>query len=531
MWYGYKRNVHLNRLNDEFDIVVIGGGVTGAGILQQALKLGYKCCLIEKNDFVSGTSSCSSKMVHGGLRYLKEGDFYLTYESVTERELILSQAKYLVNRMDYIMPIYKDKRLIKYGIPIFLKIYDLFAILGDKDKKLRFKTKSLTKRQVKDIFPNIRSDDLIGGAKFEDSLTDDSRLVLSILREALSFGGIIANYCEAVDFIKNKHGIVKGIIARDRETNTDIEIRAKVVISAVGAWSKNISNIFGIPLKLRPLRGSHIIVPQEKISVKKCIAALHPQDSRPLFVFPWEGETVIGTTDLDHTEDMDKIPRISEMELDYLLHFANYLFPDAKINPDHIISSYAGVRPIISAGQKLPSKEPRKHTVIENNGLVMVVGGKLTTFRKIALDTIKHALKYLPAPTYCINLKEIFTNIIWYTKSFLDEEMEKILVARYGIDAPYFFKELKKDECGKIYDKRILAEIRWALRHEGVVHLDDLMLRRTRIGLILPKGGKEILDHIESMAKEELGWDDKKWNQEKDRYMKIWKQAHFCGTN
>ncbi len=528
MWYGYKRENQLEYLNSDFDIIVIGGGITGAGVFKEATRLGYKCLLVEKNDFASGTSSASSKMVHGGLRYLKEGDISLTFESVKERELILSQARYLVDPLIYVMPIYKDKRLIKHVIPLFLKIYDLFSIIANwHNKKINFKTKKLDVKSILKDIPNLRQQDLIGGVKFEDSVTDDSRLVLSVLREGLSQGGIAINYLEAIHFLKDKKNKIVGLVLKDKINGREFEVYSKVIVCATGAWSKKITDIANVNLSLRPLRGSHIIVSRQKLPVPFCVTGFHPRDGRPLFAFPWEGVTVIGTTDIDHKEDLLNHPKIDSAEFDYLIEWANFMFPSLNLREKDVISSYSGVRPIVSAGKKLPSKEPRKHTIIEQNGLILVVGGKLTTFRKIAIDTVEHAKKYLPDPPINYNPKRIFNTFPWYPEEDLDEGVVLHLLARYGVDSPNFFKELREDEKNVLYNCRIIGELRWSLRHEAVIHLDDLMVRRTRIGLVMRDGGRDILPVIEPVVKEELGWNHKKWEEEKARYIKIWEKYYY----
>lgn len=528
MWYGYNREEHIDRLKDGFDVLVIGGGITGAGVFKEALSLGYSCCLVEKMDFASGTSSWSSKMVHGGLRYLKEGDVKLTFESVKERELILAQARYLVEPLTYLMPIYRDKRFFKYILPFFLKIYDLFSIIGNKGKKRPwFRTRGVGIDYILSKVPNINQRELVGGVEFEDSLTDDSRLVMAVLREGLSDGGVLLNYMELVGLLRDRKGKVVGGIVEDKVLKNRYEIKAKVVISCAGVWSKSICDMFGINLMLRPLRGSHIILSSQKLPVPCCITAFHPRDNRPLFAFPWEGATVVGTTDLDHREELSIIPKIEAQELEYLLEWVNFVFSDKKIDKDDIISTYAGVRPIVSSGKKLPSKEPRRHFIIKRDHIVLVVGGKLTTFRKIAQDALSCAKEFLPRPRQRESLDKIFQNIPWHPDVNMPDRLLLKLLGRYGIDSPNFFMELDTNEYSPLYKDRILGEIRWCSRHEAVVHLDDLLLRRTRVGLILPNGGEKIMDFIKPIIIEELGWDDKKWNKEVDRYFSIWRNNYY----
>ncbi|GAB6887725.1 glycerol-3-phosphate dehydrogenase/oxidase [Desulfothermus okinawensis JCM 13304] len=532
MWYGYKREDQIQGLDNYFDIIVIGGGITGAGIFKEATDMGYKCLLVERNDFASGTSSASSKMVHGGLRYLKEGDIKLTFESVKERELILSQAKYLVDPMTYILPIYKDKRAVKHLIPLFLKIYDLFSIISNwHDRKINFKTEKLNTQSIIKEVPDIKKEDLIGGAKFEDSVTDDSRLVLAVIREGLCNGGIAINYLEAISFLKDNMNKIIGVALKDKLGGKEFEVKAKSVVCATGVWTKEITDMAGIKLNLRPLRGSHIIVPKEKLNLSVCVTGFHPWDGRPVFAFPWEGVTVIGTTDIDHQGELSRPPKMDGAEFEYLMDWVNFMFPSLDIDVPDIISSYSGVRPIVSAGKKLPSKEPRKHTIIEKNGLILVVGGKLTTFRKIAIDTLRYVRKCLPSPGSYNNFNHILTRFPWHPDCNLDEKVIFKLLGRYGFDSPNFFKELREKEQKILYDHRIVGEIRWSVRHEAVVHLDDLMIRRSRLGLVKRDGGIEYFPLIKPIVQEELGWDQDRWEQEKERYIKIWRQYYYLPIN
>ncbi len=535
MWYGYKRDNHLERLGKgSFDVVVVGGGITGAGIFKEVASRGLSCALIEARDFAWGTSSASSKMVHGGLRYLKEGDLVLTYESVRERELLLTEGPYFIRPLKYIMPLFKEQILLKYLMPPFLWVYDFLALLGKRGGQRRFYRHTLSPEELTEQIPFCRKEGLVGGMWFEDCLTDDSRLVLSVIREGLGWGGCAVNYCEAKEIIRDKHGKVKGLVVYDGIGKQTYNIYSEVVISCCGAFTGPLEKRFPSWLNLRPLRGSHLILPRKILPLSSCVTALHPRDKRPLFAFPWEGAVVVGTTDLDHgIVEKHVPPSISAQELEYLMEWIHYIFPGMNIGKDDVISTYSGIRPIVSSGKKRPSKEPRKHVVVDVDGVLVVVGGKLTTFRRIAMDVLKMARKYIGVTKDNATDRRIFSS--FPHREFPDmEQIEKnvvySLMGRYSMDFPYFFSELEPSYMDILYGDRIKGELIWSLRHEAVLHLEDLMLRRTRIGLILEDGGRALLEDMAPIIIRELRWDKERFTKEKENYFSLLRHFYRCGA-
>lgn len=527
MWFNYSREQTWTTLPGTVDMVIIGGGITGAGIFREASRLGLSTLLVEKNDFAWGTSSASSKMVHGGLRYLKEGDLGITIDSVRERKRLLQEASQLIKPLNYILPIYKGEWGKTLLLKIGLGIYDLIG--------KQWLHGQITCTELAKTVPHLKQDGLKGGFWFQDAVTDDARLVLNVIQEGLADGGLAVNYCLAESLIWEK-GLVKGVKIINQETQETKKIKARVVINATGVWAAQVCDLTGQTLHLRPLRGSHLIFPRQLLPVPASITLLHPLDKRPLFVFPWQGRTVVGTTDLDHDQDLGKLPFMSKEEQDYLLFALRTYFPEQYPTKNDLISSYAGVRPIVSHGNRPPSKEPRKHIVKDFKGMITVTGGKLTTFRLIAHDALRAASPYLGKKLDLDDQKPIFSRFNWHPclkdNISLTSKALNRLKGRFRMDCPKFLVQSRPNELSSIADTDyLLAELRWSVAHEGILHLDDLLLRRTRLGLILPNGARDLLGHCKEIFAQELNWDEKKWQQEMNDYNALWKQYFWVANH
>ena len=285
---------------------------------------------------------------------------------------------------------------------------------------------------------------------------------------------------------------------------------------------------------IRPLRGSHLIFPYWRLPVAQAVCFLHPFDQRPVFIFPWEGVTIVGTTDVDHHGELDTEPVISSFEVSYLLAAVEAQFPSLNIHFDDIISTFSGVRPVIGSGKTDPSQESRDHMVWCDNGLITVTGGKLTTFRLIALEVLNYIRSEIPEmPTIKRNTPAL--NPIRIDESWLKREDEKIikrLFGRYGKNAENLLKVAETGEMDNIPGTdTIWAEVRWAARSEYICHLEDLMLRRVRLGLILPQGGNKVLEGVQQICQSELTWDDEKWEIEVTNYLQLWNSSYYLPEN
>ncbi len=498
-----------------WDIVIIGGGITGAGILREAVRVGYRTLLVEQRDFAWGSSSRSSKMVHGGIRYLASGKISLTRHALQERENLVRQAPNLVERLGYYFPLYKKRFPPGFAAGLLFWLYDRLA--GTRDHR------RVSNRQLAEVFRDLDTSQLNGAFYYTDAVTDDARLTLRVLQESVRHGGFVRNYTRANSLIK-KQGKVSGLLLEDRETGKELEVHCSAVINATGAWADRLGNAALAGMKIRPQRGSHLILSAERFPVSHAIFIVHPQDARRVFIYPWEGRTVVGTTDIFHDSNLDNAAAMTRDELFYLLNAAAQLFPGKPPTVPDVISSWSGVRPIITSGKSRdPSRASREHQVWVEPGLVSCSGGKLTTFHYMALDVISRARQFLPARPEPSET-EIFRRTEFTGADVLPAEAERgnRLLGRYGDDAVELIGNAPLKERATIPGtSTCLAQVRWALQRESVVHLDDLMLRRTRLGLLLADGGEEVLGDVGTMVREVCGWSNSRWNREIDRYREI----------
>ena len=366
---GFTNREHLqskmrNGEHLDWDIIIIGGGITGAGVLREARRRGYKALLVEQQDFSWGTSSRSSKMVHGGLRYLAAGDLKLTKESVQERQRLLTEAPGLVDPISFFFTFRKGKFPGRMVMKAVLTIYDFFA--GSQDNRY------CNNKELLERFMGLDDNKLQGASCYTDAMVDDSRLVLRVLQDSIDDGGYALNYTKVDDLVLTD-GQVSGVSIEDREYSSSIQLNAPVVINATGAWADRLRNVVNSETRIRPLRGSHIIISKSLFPINDVMTFLHVDDKRGVFVYPWEGTTVIGTTDLDHAEDIDEEASISDQEVDYLLKAFNSQFPSNELKRNDVLSTWAGVRPVIGAEKsKDPSKERRDHAVWSDKGLSLI---------------------------------------------------------------------------------------------------------------------------------------------------------------
>ncbi|KPQ01628.1 glycerol-3-phosphate dehydrogenase/oxidase [Marinobacter sp. HL-58] len=512
-----------------FDIVVIGGGITGAGVAREAAGSGLRTLLVEQKDFSWGTSSRSSKMVHGGLRYLGSGHFNLTRDAVRERERLMAEAPGLIDPLRFVMPHYRKQFPGPRLFQILLRVYDRIAGHPTRQR--------LSPAETLQWVPGLATDNLVAASGFTDAVTDDSRLVQRLIEEAEHDGALSLNYLQADAVLRDgDSSAVTGI--RLRDTSADgpaFDVDTRLVVNATGAWARNLQQLDDDKTSIRPLRGSHLVLPFSRLPVSCSVSLFHPHDRRPVFAFPWQGTTVLGTTDLDHGKDLSEEPAITREELDYLLQISETLFPSSAITEADIIATWAGVRPVVSekntgAKRVKPSKENREHVIWSDNGLISIAGGKLTTFRLIAREVLTKAQNLMPglalrkedapvfAPPRDLARPRSISHCTWdRLKGFYGPALEQVL------DAGSHDRIAGTDT--------LWAELAWAAANTGVVHLDDLLLRRTRLGLILPAGGKSLLPEIRALCQPILGWDDDTWNHEQARYLGIWQASYSLPVN
>lgn len=491
-----------------WDLVVIGGGISGAGVAQQASRRGWKVLLIEQRDFAWGTSSRSSKLVHGGLRYLKEGDIKTTLHSVRERQRLMREAPELIEPQSFLFANCVGRKPGRWLFQTGLMVYDLMAGLHSHFWA------DLTTTQA--LAPGLAPPRMRGALVFQDAKTDDARLVWRVLMEAQRDGAVLLNYV-AAQGLQLDAGRVAGVTVQDGLTGHAYQVRTKAVINATGAWADRLRRGVGGKPMLRPLRGSHLVVPFWRLPVAQAISLMHPKDGRPVFLYPWEGTTLIGTTDLDHRADIDVEASITPQEVDYLIEAVNDQFPKAALRPADVSACYAGVRPVVDDGKSAASQAARDHVVLDESGLITLTGGKLTTFRLMAQDALALAAAHVGKP-FAQDDAVIFTPVGALNPRW-SASVRHRLAARYGYRAEDLSRHATNADLQAIAGTQTLwLELAVAAQFEAVVHLDDLLLRRTRLGILLPRGALDHLTRIRALCQPHLHWDDTQWHSEIERY-------------
>jgi glycerol-3-phosphate dehydrogenase len=354
-----------------FDVLIVGGGITGAGVARDAAMRGMRVALVEKGSWASGTSSKSSRLVHGGIRYLEHGDIALVRESVREREILLRIAPELVKPLEFTWPVYRGARLPRWKLRIGLTIYD---VLAGKHRGRRHQ--SLEKAGVLNLEPRISSKNLKGGASYFDAATDDAGLTRANVAAASRHGAVCVDHAlmESATVTSRKSD---GAHVRDMIDGGSVRVSARSIVSAIGPW------------QAKGTKGSHIEVPRSRIENNGAVTMISPDDGRVMFTLPSGDKTIFGTTDLRTDESPDDV-KASESEIEYILRAANFYFPDARLSRDDVISTWAGIRPLAAAppGMK-PSSISREHRILrDQSGVIVVTGGKLTTYRSMASEIV-----------------------------------------------------------------------------------------------------------------------------------------------
>ncbi len=519
-----QRDQVWQSIQSPWDVIIIGGGIVGAGVFREAVRAGLKTLLVEAADFSSGTSSRSSKMVHGGLRYLKNGQVKLTLDSVRERQRLLNEAPGLVDPLEFFLVSYEKDKIPGWMFGVGLILYDTLALKWDHNR--------YPVQKIQELCPNVKAQNLTGAFSYYDAQTDDARLVYRILQEGQSAGGSLINYAKAEGLMRDHSGKVCGVQLHDLVSGKQAEIQAGVVINASGAWADDLRAHLGHKPRLRQLRGSHLIFPREKFPVHDVVSFLHPWDQRPVFAFAWEGATLVGTTDVDHQSPMTTDPQISMDESAYLMAIVDEIFGCLGLTPNDILSTMAGIRSVLDTGKNDPSKESRDEILWNEDGLITITGGKLTMFRHMAHKTIHFARAQLPASTQLDHKAPAFDPIQQAIlretlHQPLDPAVQLRLFGRYGLSAGQLIRDASPENLQPVHGLPTLwEELRWAAQYEQVVHLDDLLLRRTRLGSLLPNGAMDDLPRIRALCQNKLGWDNPTWEKEVQRYQELWSRAY-----
>jgi glycerol-3-phosphate dehydrogenase len=522
---------------DSFDLVVIGGGITGAGVALDAASRGYSVALVEREDFAAGTSSRSSKLVHGGLRYLQNFDLGLVREALLERALMVNLAPHLVHPLPLLVPGFEGKRPDRLT-GVGLNMYDVMATerlrrkRGELEEWSPERHRMISAEEVCELLPAVASRKPTGAYLFYDCQTDDVRLVLTVLGEAERFGAVLANRCEVVSLLE-QDGRACGVTVDDRLGGGTFDIRADNVVNATGVWADRIKGdeLYAqedVP-HIRPSRGTHITLSAERLPLRA--GAIVPAGGgRSIFALPWLGRALIGTTDNDYEGSLDHIPP-DPADVEYLLDACNSFFGDTLSTAD-ITGAYAGVRPLISSGDPKKSVDiSRKAELYEtSSGLVTITGGKLTTWRrmaKMAVDRIvEREGREAPCRTHEIQLGQPASEDDLPAVDGVDDDSRRMLAGRYGYAALNVLRlaeeraELRRRIVPELPD--LLAEAVIAVRHEQASSVGDVLLRRTRLGLLDARslagadsdGARAVADAMAA----ELSWDAARVDAELDAW-------------
>jgi glycerol-3-phosphate dehydrogenase len=530
------RSQVLNNLdNSEFDLVIVGGGVVGAGVAQDAASRGLSVLVIEKSDFASGTSSRTTKLIHGGLRYLEQFQFRLTRELCQERGLLEQLAPHMVRDFSFILPVNKDNSFFGLKAEVGLSLYDLLSINARGVRR----HKRMSPRQIQESAPWLNAKNLAFGLRFHDCITDDSRVVMEVLKSAAAHGAQAINYMEAEGF-DIVDGYVRAVNCRDRINGNSYKIKCRSCINAAGVWSDKL--LQGVDPqwknKLQPAKGTHIMVPLSSFETKTALF-LPTKDGRYVFVVPWQKALMIGTTDIAYDGPLDN-PQASEEEILYLLEVLNsFISPTArKVERADVIAAWAGLRPLVAAeSDENTSNLSREHLLFEGpGGMIGLIGGKLTNYRLLAIHLVDMAMekmKKTSGQTYShihasktgtmmlggFDNKEDFlatTALIATRARKLGLEPASIehLTATYGKDS---LKILDTLETTPTLIERIcpdfppiMAEIPFLLEEEMAISLEDILSRRIRLGFLHQRQCLEAAVKVGRLAQKINQWDNKR---------------------
>jgi glycerol-3-phosphate dehydrogenase len=518
-------------MRDEvFDVVVVGGGVTGAGVALDAATRGLSVALVEQRDFAAGTSSRSSKLFHGGLRYLEQLELGLVTEALHERNLMVDRlCPHLARPVTFLYPLTRrvwERAYVGAGIAL----YDVLAALGSSTLP---RHRHLSKRAARRLVPSLRSDVLTGAITYSDAQVDDARHTLALVRTAHHHGAAVASSVQVIGLLRDGERVT-GVRARDVESGDEIEVRARQTVNATGVWTDEVQDMAGgAPLRVRASKGVHLVVPRDRIDAGAGLICRTP--TSVLFVIPWGDFWLVGTTDTDWNLDLAH-PAASAADLDYLLGQANRWLQPALTHAD-IVGVYAGLRPLLHGESDSTSELSREHAVSTvAPGLLSVAGGKYTTYRVMAADAVDAAVAAMGggAPPSCTasvplvgatgfeamrNRRHQLAASSGLTVGRIDR-----LLGRYGAELPVLLDLLADDPdlaaCLPGSDDYLAVEAQFAVTHEGALHLNDVLTRRTRMSIETPDRGVAAAPVVAAIMADVLGWDAATVAREVDGYEK-----------
>lgn len=537
-----SRTAALEAMTDDagVDILVIGGGVTGAGIALDAATRGLRTAIVEAGDWAMGTSAWSSKLVHGGLRYLYNLDFKLVSEALKERGLLLERtAPHLVKAQPFLWPL-KLPLIERAYSAVGIGMYDTLAFVGAGGRKTVPAQQHFTKSGTKKVFPGIKDSAFSGAIQFYDARVDDARLVIDLVRTAAGYGALAATRAKVTGVEKDASGRVIGAKILDLETGTEKTVKAKHIINATGVWTEETEALANqdAGLKVLASKGVHITVPRDRIKATSGIFT--KTEKSVLFIIPWQRYWIIGTTDTPYTQQDRLNPVATRADIDYVLMQANKLIADELTHED-VISTFAGLRPLLQpvlkdGSDKSSTKVSREHTVTQiAPGMSAIAGGKLTTYRVMAEDAVDFALgeraKTLPSVTERIKLvgAEGYEVLASRAEALAaengwDAARTEHLLERYGAELTDIIAQIEKDPSLGVplaaAPQFLRADVLQAVHAEGALHLEDVLIRRVRLDLEAKDRGLAAAEEIISIMAPELGWDEATQQRELATYRK-----------
>lgn len=522
--------MRLSDLDDStLDLLVIGGGITGAGIARDAAMRGLTTVLVEQEDLAAGTSSRSSRLIHGGLRYLEQGNLSLVREALRERAILLRIAPHLVRPIPFVFPLHEGDRVPRWKLGAGLVAYELLA--GFRNVR---RPRILGKRGVLQREPLLRERALTGGALYGDAQCDDARLVIATARSAVDYGATILTHTRVTGLTRDGSR-VSGAALEDRLTGARRELRAAVLVNATGPWTDQLRQMedpSALPM-LRLTRGTHVVVPRERVGHRHAITFLSPIDGRVMFILPWNDLTYIGTTDTDYTADPSAVAATRD-DVVYLLRSANALFPAARLTEDDVRSTWAGLRPLLAEdGARAPSAVSREHALVEGvGGMITITGGKLTTYRAMAAEAVDRvaarlARKLARARTDVIplpggNAADLAPFRARGAPLGLPAAVSDRLVDLYGTECAGIHNLGMKNRA--LFDRlhpthpAIEAEVLHAVRRELALTVEDVMVRRLHLYHETRDHGLRATARVAQLMAAELGWSAERTRDEVARY-------------
>ena len=525
MFHRHWRQQALASLDQPFDLVVIGGGITGCGIFLDAAQRGLRVLLLEKGDLASGTSSRSSKLLHGGLRYLKNLQLGVTRKSCLERDRQLALNPNLVTPIPWLYPTYHGQKTPGWKVGLGLWVYDRLT-----QNAVHHRT--VDEAEIRRLAPGLTLDDLDRAMVYQDARVDDARLTRAVAATGFAYGGQILTYASAEDVRRGARDELRAVVIRDQLDGATYEVQTPLLVNATGAWVDGVRHRLGLEgNRVRPSRGSHLIFERDRLPIQSAVTIESPDDRRPVFLIPHPEGTLVGTTDLFHHGPIDD-PRPTREEVDYLLRVLAVGFPDRPPGLGDIRGAFAGVRPILSSDAETPSAASREEAVWFERGLLSVAGGKLTTWRPTAEETVDKALRRLPeacrrkaapcatAGTPLIGLAPADLDRRLGQAFPLTPDVASAMARRLGSAAWTTLENAEEHELRPLRDDvdLCLAELRTHLQNGAVTHLSDLLLRRIRLGMWRPDQAQSLAPCLEAPIRELTGWSADRWDQESERF-------------